>query len=145
MSGEPGGEIAVLDIMRFSELMVSDSSMSKRWSPPDHKPWALVFVRVHFIDDGSSSSSADMTISVCEDVTRDAVQTHKTLLARIVGAGVGNDVNYRVAEDELIHHFIREGWGVQIDWTHPDPGDIFWGLEIGYVLQDDFVKRAARG
>ncbi len=134
----------MLDLIRVSETMVGDSSIDKRWSPPNGGPWALVFVRAHFIDDGSSLSIADMTISVCEDVTRGAVQTHQTLLARIVGAGVGNDVNYRVPYDELMHNFIRDGWGVQIDWPSPDPGDILWGMEIGYLLQDDYARKASR-
>lgn len=134
----------MLDVLRVSELKLGDSTVDVRWAPESGKAWALAFLRVHFINDGSSSSTADMLVSVCEDVTRDAVQTYQALLARIVGVGVNNDVNYRVPESELAHHFIRGNWGIQIDWTHPDPGDVFWGMEIGYVLQEDYARRQGR-
>lgn len=123
--------------VRVSEPKRGDSSIDVRFAPPGGGAWSLVFVRVHFIDDGSTASSADMTISVSEDIVRDAVQTHQTLLARIVGAGVANDVFFRVKEEDLPHYFIRAGWGIQIDWISPDPGDIFWGMEIGYVLAEE--------
>lgn len=87
----------------------------------------LVFVRCHF---GGAMGTNIMQIGV------DSVHgsAYDTWLTRIMSAGTGADVNFKVPSEEL--HLpspwaFQPGDAIHITWTNPNPGSMTWGLEVG--------------
>ncbi|HUU84629.1 MAG TPA: hypothetical protein VM243_14110 [Phycisphaerae bacterium] len=87
----------------------------------------LVFVRCHF---GGAMGTDTMHIDI------DSVHgsAYDTRLTRILSAGMGTDVNYRVPSEELrlpSPWSFQPGDAIHIRWTNPNPGSMTWGLEVG--------------
>jgi hypothetical protein len=87
----------------------------------------LVYVRCHF-EGGSGVMPLKISLDSAQGSAYDAT------LYTAGNAGVGADVNYRVAGPQLDR---PSSWtfqpddAVRITWTNPDPGNMTWGLEVG--------------
>lgn len=87
--------------------------------------WCLVFARAHFF---GAPGSASMFLYVDSRLGRN----HDTRLWEWAGCGPsGNDVNFRVVPEELVHWSFRRGDELVFTWTNPNPNNISWGLECG--------------
>lgn len=96
----------------------------------------LVFARCHFQEGGTvlaTTKLADLTIKSDSDPDGSFGVKHNTRLEKIVGVGLNEDMNYRVAMDKASHWTLQPGWGFQFEWTNPDDTDLTWALEVGLV------------
>lgn len=85
----------------------------------------LVYVRCHFT---GSPGTATFRVSVSSA----GGSAYNTVLAMIAAAGVNADVNQRMdLLGEPSPWTLQKGDAVRIDWTHPGPGFVTWGLEVG--------------
>lgn len=86
--------------------------------------WCLVFARAHFL---GGTGTATMTLYVDSRLGRN----HDSNLWAWTSAGTtGNDVNFRIVPEELMHWSFRRGDELVFTWTNPDTGNMAWGLEV---------------
>lgn len=87
--------------------------------------WCLVFARVHF-----SGGTGTATLSLYIDSRLGS--RHDTNLWSWTSAGTtGNDVNFRIVPDELMHWAFRKDDELVFTWTNPDTGNMLWAIEVG--------------
>lgn len=97
-----------------------------------------VYVRCHFRDNSSTGTKiATMTISVQSYVGSDRDDPYDCVLARLVGVGLNNDATWAPMDYDVHRYYIpgapigQHRSALRIQWTHPDSGKIYWGLEVG--------------
>lgn len=90
----------------------------------------LVFIRCHF---SGTQVRAPMNISLDASAGAD----HDVLLFTFKRAGPGRDVNFRIGAEEAHDPSpwtFQAGDAIRVQWTNPDPGNIFWGLQVGLAM-----------
>ena len=94
------------------------------------RKFRLVFARCHFT---GAAGTAAFRLSLDSE----SGSAYDALLFTITLAGVGKDVNLRIAgsdaEDPSPWTFQAADL-LRVQWTNPDTGNITWGLEVGLVL-----------
>lgn len=97
-----------------------------------------VYVRCHFIDNSSTGTKvATMTIRVQSYSGSDRDDPYDCDLASLVGVGLDNDATWAPRDYDVHRYYIpgaplgQRKSALRIQWTHPDSGKIYWGLEVG--------------
>jgi len=82
-----------------------------------------------------------MTISVQSYRGSDRADPYDCDLAKLVGVGLNNDAIWSPAEQDIHRYYIpgaalgQRPSALRIQWTHPDSGKIYWGLEVGMYAE----------
>jgi hypothetical protein len=120
----------------MADVLFSDISGSGNidWKVPEVSPnqlWALVSVKLHFYRfSGSGTDTATLTLSVY----RERDEKFNAQLYTFAGLGDANDLFFRVHERERDCWAFQAEDQIQFTWTNPDSGNLWYGLEVGYVL-----------
>ena len=113
---------------QFATSAFPGTDIANAWTLGSLDPirFRLIYLRVHF---RSGSNTNPLIISI------DSVQglAHDTTLATIAVAGVDNDVNYTVAQEESRNPSpwtFGVGDAIRVDWASAH-ADTAWAVEIG--------------
>lgn len=100
------------------------------------QPFCLSWLRVHFTVITGSGGTATLAVNLDSGTG----VRHDTELLQITGAGKDNDVNLRIADEELKDWVFQRGDAIVLTWTNPDDGNVAWGAEVGLLDATAFAN-----
>lgn len=104
---------------------VDSNDRARFWIP--NKRFALLSVRVHF--SLGTGTSTDCVINIDSGLD----EAHDATLMTIANAGTdGDDVHFRIAENDMQHWIFdgTRGDKLVLTWANPDDGTMRWGAEV---------------
>ena len=126
------------DMGSMDFLVGTDVNRVARW-PVDAPDMALAGLRVRFATVPGEGGTGVNPLTIRVDSHRGSA--FDMTLHTIVRRGIGADVNFRVAVDQLDHFYVEIGDEIVLIWTNPDDGKIEWGAAVALTRRNVSAPR----